>query len=712
MIGSEIKLSDIENLKPSYNNFLGVDFCLSVFSEFLLLDRGFQPEGNDFYWMIKDFFSEEADQKAFQEKLLKVEELDEISRFFPSFDASLGDFDDSEKYAAFLESTTWKYANGQNEFSFKGHKFSWKSAFIKQVEKNGKVYFAYYRDFGKDGVAWHIQTPNEAGDGMLETTEPAAPYDFGQKATAVDSLGNRKLINKSDFFSSCDTLRRLDNEQKKAVSSPIETNSLILAGAGSGKTRCIVSRVAYLNLVKGIPLKKIALLTFTNNAANELKKRSKELFDDACDGMGIEAVEGCIEARTIDSFIYRLAKTHFRELGMSQEPRFSNNIGSNKDVLSLLTRIIRQENKESIFQRYINQEDGSLSVYLVQDLSKFFCGMEVSVPGIDTLAYSYLNYELDHSLFLDFSSLTYAFSYASAKPDSALKKEMAEDYDAILIDEFQDVSIIQNKVFEPLYDGSIHFSFVGDDDQTIYGWRGSDIEVINRISHLSNTKQFNLTMNYRSNISIVEAGNAILTKILGRAKRIPSKAMNDTPEKIVVSTYDEKFAQIMPEIDKLHESGVDFDKILFLTKTNDEAKGIQAALDSHGVPTVIHNDDVELDWVYWLMTSIMKIMAGYPTVAPAKTIKSILFSKENDYTEQYIAEIVLGKNDGGEAASKLVALRQTLADGRNKTLSEAIERYQYTFTRLFNDFSTTTCLTYSARLPRICRCLGQFKRLD
>jgi DNA helicase-2/ATP-dependent DNA helicase PcrA len=559
----------------------------------------------------------------------------------------------------------------------------------------------------------YIQITDAQSGDVVEATEVTAPYDFGQKATAVDANGNRKLIDEKDFFSSCDTLRRLDEEQRKAVSSPMETNSLILAGAGSGKTRCIVSRVAYLNLVKGVPLKKIALLTFTNNTANELKKRSKELFDDVCAGLGIEAVEGCIEARTIDSFIYRLAKAHFRELGMAEEPRFSNNIGSNKDVLTLLSRIIKQENKEAIFQRYFNAEDGGLSFYLVQDLAKFFCGMEVPVPGIDTLAYSYLNYELDHSLFLDFSSLTYAFSYAAGKPGSNLKKEIVEDYDAILIDEFQDVSIIQNKVFEPLYDGSVHFSFVGDDDQTIYGWRGSDIEVINRIRHLPNTKQFNLSINYRSNISIVEAGNAILTKILGRAKSVPSKAMNDTPEKIVVSTYDEKFAQIMPEIDKLHGSGVGFEKILFLTKTNDEARGVQAALNSHDVPTVIHNDDVELDWVYWLMTSIMKIMAGYPTVAPAKTIKSILFSKQQDYTEQYIAEIVLGKNDGGEAASKLVALRQTLADKRNKTLSEAVERYQYSFSRLFNDFfhdnmfdlfrtvATNMTMPWPAEAPRL-----------
>ena len=676
------KLNEIENLKGTREDLV-IDFILLLYSECLLENFGFGPKGNDFYWAIKDYVSSNCLPATLKLKEEKVTELLPIVRSVPKFNARSGEFLNENDLTAFLENTKWAYDSktNMNHFEIGGNSYSWKSAFLKIVIQDGVPFCASYCDNGEDGCAFVIKGERE--DKLIEKVKD---YPFSTKKIPLSENGNRVLLTDEEFFK-VEDLSRLAQEQKDAVRSDTKTNTLILAGAGSGKTRCIVARVAYLNLVKGIPLNKIALITFTRNTAFALREKVRKLYDNISLAVGISLSSEELSPQTIDSFVYKLAQLHYKELYMDTKPRFDQDVGTNQVILNLCDKIITQQGtRDSVYAHYYS--NNSLSPYIVSDLSKFFNGMPVNVAGIDSLAAAYLNYEIDHATFADFSSLTYLFQSVLAEDGEELKKIIADEYKAILIDEFQDVSFAQNKVFEPFYNGDIHFTFVGDDDQTIYGWRGSDIEVINRVRKLPNCRQYNLMTNYRCNASIVKAGNAILRIIENRAKTEEPRALDDSPTPISVATYDSKYSQLLPEIDKLVKAGVTFSEILILVRTNDEGREVSDALLAHGTPTILNDDEVKLNEMYWLFNALCNMTLGEKPIIYAARIKEAFDLSGPEHTERRIDGLVHGKLVAdGVMESGLAEISKSLRDPNDKTFLDVCIRFQDTFQR----FVTKVC---------------------
>ena len=298
-------------------------------------------------------------------------------------------------------------------------------------------------------------------------------------------------------------LEPLNDAQRDAVASENQ-NLLVLAGAGSGKTRVLAHRITWLIQAEGLSPWSILAVTFTNKAAREMRSRIEEMLQIGTHGMWVGTFHG---------LAHRLLKAHWQEAGLPQNFQ----ILDSDDQLRLVKRICRElELDEGRWpprqaQWYINgqKDEGLRSAHIEASQSDHY--------GY-TMWRVYQAYEeaCDRGGMVDFAELLLrAHELWLNNPETLAHYQVR--FKHILVDEFQDTNTIQYAWLRVLAGDSIPIVAVGDDDQSIYGWRGAKIENIQRFSDdFAPVRTVRLEQNYRSTSTILQAANAVISHNLNR----------------------------------------------------------------------------------------------------------------------------------------------------------------------------------------------------
>jgi len=368
-----------------------------------------------------------------------------------------------------------------------------------------------------------------------------------------------------------EVIEALNEAQQEAVQH-IDGPLLILAGAGSGKTKTLTTRLAYLVSVVGIDPQNTLTLTFTNKAATEMRQRASRLINKTTSSMPLLC--------TFHKFGLLFLKFHIEKLG-----RANNFVIIDSDDKKKIIKRIAKEYKIDLNISFINSE---ISKYKNTLLTADEIIKKAELPDYKKIATIYKDYETEiiENNLVDFDDLL-MLTYKILKENDTLRKETSERYKYIMVDEYQDTNELQFKLLELLVSEHNNLCVVGDDDQSIYGWRGANIRnIINFSSYFKNTKIVKLEINYRSTEPILRAANELIEH---NSQRIGKKltSFKGKGEKVkLFHSLDESLESraIAKEIKELLFQGVSSDEIAVLYRINALSRSLEEGFTKERLP--------------------------------------------------------------------------------------------------------------------------------
>ena len=371
-------------------------------------------------------------------------------------------------------------------------------------------------------------------------------------------------------------LNGLNEPQRTAVTAPLG-NSLVLAGAGSGKTRVLVSRIAWLVEAQGISPHAILAVTFTNKAAGEMKSRLSSLLTSPVQALWVGTFHG---------LCHRLLRRHFLDAKLPEQ----FHILDSDDQARVIKRAIATLNLD-IEQWPVKQSQAFINARKDEGLRPSHINAQQYGP-MRTLIQIYQAYEqaCQTAGVIDFAEILLR-THELLRDNHALLAHYQQRFKAILVDEFQDTNTTQYAWIRLLAGEQGFVMAVGDDDQSIYGWRGAKVENIQRFSRdFTNAQVIRLEQNYRSTSTILDAANALIahngsrmgknlwTAGLAGEKIVIFSAFNELEEARFVSD------QIVSEIHR----GRCAEEIAILYRSNAQSRVLEEALLRAGVAYRIH----------------------------------------------------------------------------------------------------------------------------
>ena len=361
-------------------------------------------------------------------------------------------------------------------------------------------------------------------------------------------------------------LNPLNDAQREAVTHDAG-NLVVLAGAGSGKTRVLVHRIAWLVRGVGVSPHEILAVTFTNKASREMRERINELLEMNPRSMWVGTFHG---------LAHRLLKAHWQDAGLPE----SFQILDSDDQLRLVKRVYNTLGIDSErwpprqAQWFINgKKDEGLRARHIQQSSD---------PFTTTMRSVYLAYEeaCERGGVVDFGELLLrAHELWLNKPE--LLAHYQQRFKHILVDEFQDTNTVQYAWLRLLSGGEGIVTAVGDDDQSIYGWRGARIENIRDFGdHFSDTKVVRLEQNYRSTANILSAANAVIAHNTGRLGKHLWTDGDDGETIALYAGFNEQDEArfIVERISEWGESGNAYNEAAILYRSNAQSRVLEEAL--------------------------------------------------------------------------------------------------------------------------------------
>jgi DNA helicase-2/ATP-dependent DNA helicase PcrA len=365
-----------------------------------------------------------------------------------------------------------------------------------------------------------------------------------------------------------DALNEAQQEAVRHIDGPI----LILAGAGSGKTKTLTTRLAYLVGEVGIDPQNTLTLTFTNKAAKEMRHRASALINQHTSSMPLLC--------TFHKFGLLFLKFNIEKLG-----RKNNFVIIDSDDKKKIIKRIAKEHKIDLNTAFINSE---ISKYKNTLLSADEIIKKAELPDYKKIATIYKDYqkEITENNLVDFDDLL-MLTYQILNQDDALRKETSNRYQYIMVDEYQDTNELQFKLLELLASEHNNLCVVGDDDQSIYGWRGANIRNILEFStYFKNTKTVKLEINYRSTSPILKAANELIEHNSQRiGKKLSSfKGMGQKVK--LFHSLDEGLESraIAKEVKVLLAKGVSSDEIAVLYRINALSRSLEEGFTKEGLP--------------------------------------------------------------------------------------------------------------------------------
>ena len=367
----------------------------------------------------------------------------------------------------------------------------------------------------------------------------------------------------------------LNDAQRQAVTSESK-KLLVLAGAGSGKTKVLVHRIAWLIKALSNSTHSILSVTFTNKAANEMTGRIERILDQPIPEMW---------CGTFHSISNRLLRRHYKEAGLEKD----FNILDSDDQLRIIKRNLKdldidddQWPAEKVRWQINNWKDEALRPRDVDDKGDF---------NLETLKRIYTYYEayMQKENLIDFAELILR-SYELVRDNQEIKTLYRNKFRNILIDEFQDTNEIQFKWIANLIGNESTVTAVGDDDQSIYGWRGAKIENINKFSKEKETSIVRLEQNYRSTQKILNAANAVIGKNSNRlGKKLWTEGNEGDPIEVYEAYNEQEEANYIAEnVHRIFSGGDCYKDIAVLYRSNAQSRTIEEYLLRQNLPYVIY----------------------------------------------------------------------------------------------------------------------------
>ena len=381
-----------------------------------------------------------------------------------------------------------------------------------------------------------------------------------------------------------DLLNDLNDAQRAAVEY-IDGPSLVIAGAGSGKTRVLTYKIAYL-LSQGMKPWSIMALTFTNKAAKEMKERIGKLVGDD--------LAQHLYMGTFHSIFSRILRAEAEHIG------FNNNftIYDESDSRSLLKAIIKEMGlddktyKPAAVHARISMAKNNLVTAEAYDSDPAILeqNKRAKMPAIGKIYVAYVQ-RCRQANAMDFDDLL-MLTFQLFRDHEEIRQKYAGRFDYILVDEYQDTNHVQMSIVMQLCKEKLRVCAVGDDSQSIYSFRGANIDnILNYQKQLPGTQLFKLEQNYRSTQTIVEAANSLIHHNRNQIqKEVFSK--NDRGEKIQYKpAYSDKeealiVAKNIQRIRRQDDCG--YDQFAILYRTNAQSRSFEEEFRKQGIPYRIY----------------------------------------------------------------------------------------------------------------------------
>ncbi|PAF48716.1 ATP-dependent DNA helicase [Helicobacter sp. 12S02232-10] len=362
-------------------------------------------------------------------------------------------------------------------------------------------------------------------------------------------------------------LDHLNPSQLQAVEH-IDGPMLILAGAGSGKTKTLTTRLAYLIDEVGIPSNTTLTLTFTNKAASEMRERALKLIENNTNHPPLLC--------TFHKFGLLFLKFHIHYLG--REPNFI---------------LIDSDDKKKILKTldtnlpigYIESQISRMKNSLTSPEDALIAAQDRHQKFIAETYKKYVHY-LETKNMVDFDDLL-SLSYKILDDNPDLAKETSNRYRYIMVDEYQDTNYLQYCLLQKLCSAHQNLCVVGDDDQSIYGWRGADIaNILEFKDNFENVKIIKLEQNYRSSTQILSIANSLIAHNASRLGKELQSIKGNGKEITLFHSADEteESNKISKEIKKLLDLGTNPDEIAILFRLNALSRSIEEGLNRAKIP--------------------------------------------------------------------------------------------------------------------------------
>ena len=365
-------------------------------------------------------------------------------------------------------------------------------------------------------------------------------------------------------------LNALNPSQREAVEH-IDGAMLILAGAGSGKTKTLTTRLAYLVGEVGIDPANTLTLTFTNKAAAEMRERALKLMPAKVSYPPLLC--------TFHKFGLLFLKFHIEKLGRSNAF-----VIIDSDDKKRLLRSIAKELKVDLNISFIASE---ISKYKNSLLSPELVLEKAELPDYKQIANIYVKYQanIEENNLVDFDDLL-MLTHKILSENDALREETSKRYQYIMVDEYQDTNELQFQLLELLSSEHNNLCVVGDDDQSIYGWRGANIRnILEFANNFETCKTVKLETNYRSTEPILKAANTLIEHNSTRlGKKLTSHKGSGQDVKLLHSLDESMEAKaIAHEVQKLLDEGTDPDEIAVLYRINALSRSLEEGFTKAGV---------------------------------------------------------------------------------------------------------------------------------
>ena len=364
-------------------------------------------------------------------------------------------------------------------------------------------------------------------------------------------------------------LEKLNDKQKEAASQ-IDGSILILAGAGSGKTRTITYRIAHMIENVGISPYSILAVTFTNKAAKEMRERVEELVGDVAKACTIS---------TFHSFGMRLLRMYANKVGYN--PNFT--IYDTDDQKRIVKAILKGQNL-SINGVKLTEKDLVSMISKIKEQIKTLDEYSVMNKQIVEV-YDKYNRALLESNAMDFSDILLNTYKLLQKPE--ILEKVQNKYKYIMIDEYQDTNNLQYKIIDLIARKSSNLCVVGDENQSIYGFRGANIlNILNFENNYNNAKIIKLEENYRSTTTILDAANELIknNKSSKDKKLWTQNGKGDLIKVLACDNARDEVSRIIEIIKENHQNGIPYRDMTILYRTNAQSRVFEEGLLRYSIP--------------------------------------------------------------------------------------------------------------------------------
>ena len=381
-----------------------------------------------------------------------------------------------------------------------------------------------------------------------------------------------------------DLLKDLNEAQRAAVEY-IDGPSLVIAGAGSGKTRVLTYKIAYL-LSQGMKPWSIMALTFTNKAAREMKERIGKL-------VGNDLAQH-LYMGTFHSIFSRILRAEAEHIG------FNNNftIYDESDSRSLIKAIVKEmglddkKYKPAAVHAKISMAKNNLmsAAAYESDAAIFEQNKRAQMPEVGKIFVAYVQ-RCKQANAMDFDDLL-TLTYQLFREHEDIRHKYAARFDYVLVDEYQDTNHVQMSIVMQLCQEKLRVCAVGDDSQSIYSFRGANIDnILNYQRQFQGTRLFKLEQNYRSTQTIVEAANSLIKH---NRNQIPKDVFSENAkgEKIQYKpAYSDKeeAAIVAKDVKRIkREDGCQYNDFAILYRTNAQSRSFEEEFRKQGIPYRIY----------------------------------------------------------------------------------------------------------------------------